>query len=208
MHEMISTIAHRNDDNSWSYRTYWYDGTDENDQPEYFVSYDMGDVANTEIDAGELPDGDQEGASWRAYAEYVAQTGDDPLSNYMVDREVRFDEAWEAHYRLIDGKVTLVGAAKLGHPQWQQFDDLPRDVREYLDMTSIHDLAEACRMANQSDGVTAALIEFERPDGTRYINVLKAIALNVPRRIAIPEEQICAALKAAASEHLKPAPKN
>lgn len=203
MHEMTFAIAHRNDDDTWSYWTYWYEGyNEETDEPEYFLSAGMGEVADEPVDEQDLPSPDEETQSWRDYAEYVAETGDDPLSNYMVDRELKQQEAWEAQYErvsfLIDGqlgdKAVLTGAMKLDNARWLKPQDLPKDIAMYFDPAGLP-FSEFAQRANECDGAGAAVVR-HNPD------VLRVVALKVERRLAVPADEVARQLRQAAREHL------
>ena len=95
--------------------------------------------------------------SWLDYAAYVAETGEDPLNNYTVDREIKMVETWTATLE------TWIGSRKLGlriksvRRKGDKTDtpnqSLPNHVRDYLEMKrkgsifycdGIHSFSDVC----------------------------------------------------------------
>lgn len=185
--DQTAAVAHRNDDLSWSLFTYWYDGD------EYFVSMGAGEVADTQVDEDELPTPEEELDSWRQYAEFVLETGTDPLSNYMVDRTVSHEEAWQVQYeRNIYGRASLRGAMRLESPTWQTPDQLPADVRQYFDPADMEFTEFAKALNANGDTSGGAVIDGQ----------LRVVALRVKRTFAVPEEHIAKELRRLAKQHL------
>lgn len=138
--------------------------------------------------------------SWLDYAAYVAETGEDPLGNYHVDRETRVDETWTTTLQ------TWIGSRKLGlriksvKRKGDKTDTpnqfLPEYVREYLEMKrkggisyceGIHSFDEVCPTGD--DKLTGR--------GTT-----RKITFTLDRRIPFPAAQIRANLIAAANLHI------
>jgi hypothetical protein len=197
MHEMMSAIAHRDaDTGSWDYWTYWDDGTDEDDQPEYFLSTGMGEVADEPVALDDLPTSEEEQQSWAEYARYVMDTGDDPLSNYNVDRTVTYEEAWQAHYeRTPDNLAQLTGAMRLDNARWLAPDDLPADIKLYFDPAGLT-FAEFAQRVNETDNSAG---------GAVVRDVLRVVALKAKRSLPVPEETVAQQLREAARQHLESA---
>ena len=86
--DIIATVAwacgERGCPGVWHQSNYWIDDTSETGYT--LDNYSDGD--HDEIDPEDLPTPEEVVQSWKDYAVWVAETGRDPLGNYMVPRDV------------------------------------------------------------------------------------------------------------------------
>lgn len=100
--------------------------------------------------------------SWLDYAAYVAETGEDPLGNYSVDRETRTDETWTATLQVWIGSrklgLRIKSVKRKGDKADTPNQSLPEYVREYLEMKrkggisycdGIHSFSDIAPMGNE-----------------------------------------------------------
>jgi len=129
--DIIATMAALDSDLGWHKDNYWChdDGT-------YTVDW-WGDGDHEEIDAEELPSCEEIDRSWAEYAEFVAETGDDPLFEYTgVDYYRKTRQVWEVWFTpSIIGPILMGvrrGAGRSGG-KWSR-EGLPRELTEYLNL--------------------------------------------------------------------------
>lgn len=110
----------------WHVRNFWAygDGTYSVDE------YSDGDHEDCDIE--DIPSPEEISASWRDYAQHVAETGEDPIGNYYVRRHRTERQAWQFCFgNSIIGPVLL--RARRGRRRVLAAD-LPLHVREYLNL--------------------------------------------------------------------------
>jgi hypothetical protein len=104
--------------NYWSYDdgTYSYD------------SHASGD--HEDIGEEDLPTTEEIQESWRKYAAWVVEHGEDPLNNFLIDREKKVKERWTVSFRMsIGGWI----AREMTHAKFtQRATVIPKDVALYF----------------------------------------------------------------------------
>jgi hypothetical protein len=113
------------EDGRWHKRSFWIydDGTYSMD------SFSDGD--HDDCDEEDLPSWDEVDADWRDYHQFVADTGEDPLSEFMVHRNRRFKEIWFASFAQYLGGVCVTRLQHAGR-RYCHFQEIPEQVRDYL----------------------------------------------------------------------------
>lgn len=112
------------DGSGWHQRSFWvYSGGT------YTVDeYTDGD--HEDCDESDIPSADEIDAAWREYSQHVAQTGEDPLHEYLVRRERKLREVWGFQFNTsIVGPVLL--AARRGRTVVPAAE-IPDHVRAFL----------------------------------------------------------------------------
>lgn len=125
----------------WHVRNFWAygDGTYSVDE------YSDGDHEGCDIE--DIPSPEEISASWREYAQHVAETGEDPLSNYYVRRHQTKQQSWSFCFgnsivgpvllRALHGRRRVLGLDLPFHIR--EFLNLHRDGRRLLDFATWED---------------------------------------------------------------------
>lgn len=107
--------------------------------------------------------------AWREYHRYVAETGLDPLQEFIIPSPVKKSRQWQARLRTWIGigqrGPRIIGLRKRGRGPWRTVRDVPAAVLEYLNATvqhpCLHDFPgttdEAFTAVSQADGVEKAV---------------------------------------------------
>ena len=201
--DIIASCANRDEDNDhgeacW-YITHLWIYRDGKKRPTYSICDSDGnheDCTKRDADAFFR----DEHQSWLDYAAYVAETGEDPLRNYSVDRETRVDETWTATLE------TWIGSRKLGlriRSVKRKGDktntpnqSLPEHVRDYLEMKCKGGISY-CDGIHSFDDVCPT-------DGDKLIGrgATRKITFTLTVKTPIDPEKVRASLVAVASLHL------
>jgi hypothetical protein len=88
------------------------------------------DGNHQKCEPGDVPTWEQEEAAWVRYAEDVAETGEDPLSAFAVERTYKRTARWEFHYTPSILGMILVGARKGDRGPLVKTGHLPEAVRD------------------------------------------------------------------------------
>jgi len=148
----------------WHQRAYWCydDGTYSVDE------YSDGD--HETVEPSDLPSPEEVSAAWMEYYRYVAATGEDPIGDFLVKREVTRNERWQFRFKRSILEVLVVRgkhAGKFFAPQ-----DFPDHVLQYLNL-------ESPRIPKLRDFET--IEEFESPGLRLNVWVTQRIQRHIPR---------------------------
>jgi hypothetical protein len=138
--------------------------------------------------------------SWKEYAAFVAETGEDPLGSYSVDHETRTVETWTATLETWIGSrklgLRIKSVRRKGDKTETPNQSLPDHVRDYLEMKrkggifyceGIHSFDDIC--ATGSDKLTGR-------------GATRKITFTLTVKTPIDPEKVRAALIAVATLHL------
>lgn len=86
--------------------------------------------------------------AWKSYYEYVARTGLDPLTHFLVDTTRKAKHRWQALFRNWIGSqeygLLCVGVRRRGRGDWLKLADTPKVVTEFLLLKPTPGQALAC----------------------------------------------------------------
>lgn len=179
----------------WHVANYWIDGRG------YTVDrYSDGD--HEPISKRDSPSPDAEHQSWIEYAKYVAETGLDPLGNYLIDRTTTRKERYTATFRQSIVGAALVKVVRGGKSL--PIRSLPERVVEYLCVERVDTMAPWRYVGVEGDQ-WAALVACEgvrervRKNAPREARIEFTIDHKEPRPAATIEQE----LRKAARRHLR-----
>jgi hypothetical protein len=129
MDDIIASVAWRDDDGGWHQANYWCYPKPKRSR--YTVD-NYGDGDHEDCRLRDIPGTAEIAASWREYAKYVVETGEDPLNNYFVRRRRTLTERWGFKFAPTLGGVLLVQARRMGKVYYWR--NLPPHVVEFLDL--------------------------------------------------------------------------
>jgi hypothetical protein len=115
----------------WHKATVWIADSSETG----YTRDEFSDGDHDEIDEKDLPSFDEQDKEWKEYAEYVAQNGDDPLSEYIVPTKYKRHETWQIEVTNSIGCARLLRSRKNGRGKWLFWQQLPENIAEYLGLT-------------------------------------------------------------------------
>jgi hypothetical protein len=126
---------------------------------------------------------------WREYAQHVAATGEDPIGEYMVKREITRRERWTFQFSNSICGMLLVKASRNGIVFAPK--DLPKHVREYAAVT---------RVIGRGPAAGCAHVSWQKGDVklTRNGRITETLDHRIPRKAA----DIRRELQARARKHL------
>lgn len=108
---------------------YWLHGDET-----YSVCDSDGD--HVPCDADDVPDADREVELWREYYAYVAETGADPVSQFVLPTSKKRKRRWQARVRNWIGSQThglrVIGVRRRGRGSWVSLEDAPVEVSDFL----------------------------------------------------------------------------
>ena len=93
------------------------------------------DGNRVDCDEGDVPDADAERAAWNDYARFVADTGTDPLGNYLVKHTVERKERWTLQFSRSIVGIVLTGARRGRGGQWLGPAGVPHHVAQFAGVT-------------------------------------------------------------------------
>lgn len=179
----------------WHVANYWIDGR------RYTMDkYSDGD--HEPISKRDLPSPEAEHQSWIEYAKYVAETGLDPLGNYLIDRTTTRKERYIATFRQSIVGAALVKVVRGGKSL--PIRSLPERVVEYLCVERPNQSAPWRFVGGEGDQ-WAALVACEgvrervRKNAPREARIEFTIDHKEPRPAATVERE----LRQAARRHLR-----
>jgi hypothetical protein len=84
------------------------------------------------LEASDLPSLDEHDRLWREYTQWVADTGKDPLGNFLVRHFIKVKERWRFKVLKRLTNPALIGAQRAGRSYTQA--ELPEHVRSFLNL--------------------------------------------------------------------------
>lgn len=105
--------------------------------------------------------------TWREYAEWVVENGEDPLGNYFVQSTRKAKQKWQFLYSNSITGPRLVGARRNGRGPWINAAELPEEVLSYLLADKTGKVWEP-HMAKEPDAWAYLLGIVENSDIKRY----------------------------------------
>ena len=190
MEDIICTVPREcgNKDCSigWHLEHYWIyeDGT-------YSVCDEDGDHDDCEED--DVPDADAEREAWARYAQFVVDTGTDPLHNYLIRHTVKRRERWTLQFSRSLVGIVLTGARRGRRGQWLGPSGVPRHVMVFAGVTDER-LAKECGPL-----ITNLTPDDAREHSSKSMRWSGLIDAEIPRN----PETVQRELRAAARRHLR-----
>jgi hypothetical protein len=152
-------------------------------------SFSDGD--HDDCDEENLPSWEEIDADWREYHQFVAETGSDPLSEFMVRRNRTFKEIWYASFGQYIGGVCISRLQHAGR-RYCHFHEISEQVRDYLM------LVESGNPSLLHMDITwLSLSEVLERDPGRALH-----RMEIDRTVLRPEKVVARELKAAARKTL------
>lgn len=112
----------------WHRATYWID-----DEAETGYTCDnYSDGGHDPVDKDDLPTPEDETAAWDKYRQHVADTGDDPLGEYLVETATKTTQTWEVAFRNSIGGTMCCWGRRNRRGKYLRPDEFPPAVRDYL----------------------------------------------------------------------------
>jgi hypothetical protein len=141
-------------------------------------------------DKRELPSDEAIAQSWRRYSGYVAQTGLDPLNEFITPGPTSINRVWQARYAHWIGEskygCRFTGARRRGRGDWRTSKELPAEVRDFLLVGEHESTGESMdnleAIARKTDGA-----KVWRRRGFLFVQVTIAEihSISEPQRVAI-----------------------
>lgn len=110
----------------WHLAVYDYDEADPGGETFTVDSYNDGDWALSDS----MPTYHEVDEAWGKYYRYVADTGDDPIGEFSVQREIEKVQIWNARVREVEDGL-IVDRAKLNHHAFHP-RNAPSEFRSYM----------------------------------------------------------------------------
>lgn len=92
------------------------------------------------LDAADIPSYNEVCRAWLEYSKYVVQTGEDPLHEFRVARDVTRREAWRVKIAPSICRPVILYGQRAGRFFWAR--ELPEHVRNYFNLNGRHMLAD------------------------------------------------------------------
>jgi hypothetical protein len=173
----------------WHVANYWIGGS------RYTVDrYSDGDHEG--IDEADIPNHEEIAASWQRYADYVSETGLDPLGEYLVPRTTKRKERYSATFR-----DSIVGPAlvQVFRGECLPLRTLPAHVVEFLCVERANESAPWV-FAGGEDNQWAALVACDvvRESNPKNAPREARITFTIEREVPRPDSVVMQELRRAA----------
>ena len=110
----------------WHLASYWI----QDDAREPYTLDNYSDRDHDPVD--ELPTPEEESEAWEQYRQHVAETGEDPLCEYLVDRVLVKRQTWQVVFKDAVGGCLFAMCRRNGRGNWTKPCEAPRELLDYL----------------------------------------------------------------------------